>query len=792
MFTPINLINGGILPSTNGANLKFNTSAGYLYGLGINFANNTLSPNTIYVTGENPRTFQYRTQTGATLTDVTDIDPLNYDLGGVITPITGTKATNQRIYLQQDGSVVVMYGQQNYNTLALAISSIQNESFISFPNLSTDAVLIGVLSVLSTATDLTDTTKAKFFFASKFGETIGAAGGTAVTNLQQAYNNSTSPEITTNSILGGVQFKGGTGNDNDKNIIVENNAGVETAWVTASGNSKFNSLSATSVYTNYIDFNTGATVTQSVGRVSWDSGTGTLNVAVGDDGTGLIDLQVGQEEIVRVFNDEATTLVKGEIVYVSGSNGNRPRVKRAVAISDGYSVTTLGMVSRNIASGDEGYVTTFGIISNLNTLGLSGGTPIWLSGTVPGAYTSTKPIAPEHIVLIGYVVRVSATVGSVFVNISNGWELDELHDVRISGVTEGDLLIRSSYSGTPVWINSKTLKGNYTFSGNTNQIGNFNITGNTNQIGNFTITGNTFQSGNTSQKGNFNITGNTSQIGNFNIIGNTNQVGDVILSGYSYQIGNNNLFGDFNVTGNTNQDGNFYINGLIEQIGDVYQVGNVFLTGYTEQIGDVYLVGNTEQIGNLYLTGDTEQIGDVSQVGDVYLTGNTTQIGNFNINGNTEQIGNFNITGNTIIDGSLSADTITITNTPLLNNTLFQILGRNETTGDVEYRQVNTIGNNVTILTGGTYSAQTTIDNVIGVDTTLISTTIYLPDSVSSGRLRFEIKDVGLNAYNNPITIIASGTDTIISYTNSQTLIMESEGGAIILFNTGLGQWWQM
>jgi len=223
-----------------------------------------------------------------------------------------------------------------------------------------------------------------------------------------------------------------------------------------------NTISATTIYADYIDFNTGATVTSSNGRIYWDSGTGTLNVSVGDTGTGLIDLQVGQEEIVRVFNDEATTLQKGEIVYVSGSQGNRPAVKRAQATSDGYSVTTLGMVDRNIASGAEGYVTTFGIISNLNTLGLTGGTAIWLSGTVPGGYTSVKPIAPLHTVLIGYVVRVSATVGSIFVNISNGWELDELHDVRISAATEGDLLMRSSFSGTPLWVNTKTLNGSYT------------------------------------------------------------------------------------------------------------------------------------------------------------------------------------------------------------------------------------------------------------------------------------------------------------------------------------------
>ncbi len=390
-----------------------------------------------------------------------------------------------------------------------------------------------------------------------------------------------------------------------------------------SGSGVFQSgLTANTIYTDYIDFNTGATVAQSVGRINWDSGTGTLNIAVGDSGTGLIDLQVGQEEIVRVYNAEATTLVKGEIVYVSGSQGNRPAVKRAVATSDGYSVTTLGMIDVDITSGSEGYVTTFGIISNLNTSGLTGGTPIWLSGTVPGGYTSTKPIAPEHTVLIGYVVRVSATVGSIFVNISNGWELDEIHDVRISGVTEGDLLMRSSYSGTPLWVNSKTLLGSYTITGNTN-------------------------------------------------------------------------------------------------------------------------------IGQ-----------------------------------------NLTVSGNTLLEGSLSAETITITTTPVLNNNLTQILGRNETTGDVEYRNLND-GNNYTYVSGSTYSALTT-DNVLGVDSSISTTTIYLPDSVSSGRLRYDIKDIGLNCFNNKITIVSSGSDTIISTENSNTVILEADGGALIIFNTGTGTWLQM
>jgi len=249
MFTPINLINGGIYASPNGANLRFNTSAGYLYGLGINFASNTLNPNTLYVSGTNPCTFQYRTQTGGTALNTTFIDPTKYDVGGVITPITGTKATNQRIYLVQNGIFRVQYGQTEYNQLSAAIEGIATEQFNTFSNFTNNGILIGILSVLSTATNLSDTSKARFFFASKFGETVGSAGGVSTTNLQQAYNNSVTPEIVTNSILGAVSIQNGTGNvDNITNLLEGvNSGGITTSFISADGGFSGSSISATTI-----------------------------------------------------------------------------------------------------------------------------------------------------------------------------------------------------------------------------------------------------------------------------------------------------------------------------------------------------------------------------------------------------------------------------------------------------------------------------------------------------------------------------------------------------------------
>jgi hypothetical protein len=239
MFNPIGFINGGIYASPNGVNLSFNTSAGYLYGLGINFANDTLNPNSLYVSGTAPCTFQYRTQTGGTTSNTTSIDPTVYDNGGVVTSIPGSggRATNQRIYLVQNGIFRVQYGQTFYNSLSAAIEGIATEQFNTFSNFTNNGILIGVLSVRKDATDLSDTSKARFFFTSKFGETVGAAGGISTTTLQQAYNNSVTPEITTDSTLGALSVKNGAGTlDNVTNVFEGvNAAGTTTSFVRADG-----------------------------------------------------------------------------------------------------------------------------------------------------------------------------------------------------------------------------------------------------------------------------------------------------------------------------------------------------------------------------------------------------------------------------------------------------------------------------------------------------------------------------------------------------------------------------
>jgi hypothetical protein len=200
-----------------------------------------------------------------------------------------------------------------------------------------------------------------------------------------------------------------------------------------------------SAYALQIDI--AQTIAPAVGQLSWDAANGTLQLGLLG---GNVNLQIGQESVMYVYNASGSTLVDGEIVYVTGAQGNTLSVTRATAATEVGSSVTIGMVTEPIAAGGSGFITTNGLVNGLNTSGLTEGTAVWLS-TTPGAYTVSKPTAPNQGVLVGYVVRAHATVGSIFVHIQNGYEIDELHNVLVTSVANGDVLKYDSTTG--VWKN---------------------------------------------------------------------------------------------------------------------------------------------------------------------------------------------------------------------------------------------------------------------------------------------------------------------------------------------------
>ena len=178
-----------------------------------------------------------------------------------------------------------------------------------------------------------------------------------------------------------------------------------------------------------ITFNTAKNGTVGVGEMEYNDGQGSLIQGLKG---GLVTNVIGQQLHQRVNNKTGAPLLKGDVVYLAGSQGNRITVAKGLAVSDAFSANTFGVVAESIADNQSGFIITEGLITGLNTSALTEDSAVYLSPTLAGALTSTKPQAPQHTVYIGVCVKSNNGSGELFVKIRNGQELDELHDVRIS------------------------------------------------------------------------------------------------------------------------------------------------------------------------------------------------------------------------------------------------------------------------------------------------------------------------------------------------------------------------
>lgn len=188
------------------------------------------------------------------------------------------------------------------------------------------------------------------------------------------------------------------------------------------------------------------------GEIAWDPDEGTLMFQLKD---GAVTHRIGQQMDVRVVNATGSTIPEGAVVYISGASGQEPRIALANAATEGASSKTIGVVTQQggIANAASGYICTAGIMRGVDVGAYTSGTPLWLSN-VAGVFTDTKPIAPDNGVFIGWVVK-EGNAGSILVSIQNGYEVNELHDVKYTSLATNDILQRTANN---LWEN-KTLAG---------------------------------------------------------------------------------------------------------------------------------------------------------------------------------------------------------------------------------------------------------------------------------------------------------------------------------------------
>jgi hypothetical protein len=209
------------------------------------------------------------------------------------------------------------------------------------------------------------------------------------------------------------------------------------------------------------------TGTALVGTTRWNDTIGSSETTLKG---GSVILKNGVDLVARVVNKVTpnTTLTKAsyQVVRISGAQGQRLAVNLAQANNDNNSADTLGVVCETITTNQEGFIMTVGQLENINTTGsLQGetwadGDLLYLSPTTAGRLTNIKPIAPAHIVIVGYVEYAHNNNGKIYVKIMNGWELDELHNVAISTPLNNQGLIYET--STDLWKNKTIIEDSIT------------------------------------------------------------------------------------------------------------------------------------------------------------------------------------------------------------------------------------------------------------------------------------------------------------------------------------------
>lgn len=198
-------------------------------------------------------------------------------------------------------------------------------------------------------------------------------------------------------------------------------------------------------------------------------------------------------------NATGSTLYKGTVVYINGASGGVPTFAKAKADSEATSSRTLGVILADISHLGEGYAVTLGDVDSLDTRTtatnpftsdtLAVGDQLYLSPATAGYVTNVKPAAPNHIVYIGKVLNTGTTDGEILYQIQNGYELEELHNVK-NGATDGQYLkyVESSGLWEPTTISTGLTIGTTPITSGTDNRVLFQSSGKVSQSSNFVFT----------------------------------------------------------------------------------------------------------------------------------------------------------------------------------------------------------------------------------------------------------------------------------------------------------------
>lgn len=188
MFKAYGLAKTGLAVTPDSINLKIDVASGDIFGFGINFSNNVLSPNNISYSAVSKQTFRMVTSGDISTTNVTDLPVGFYNPTGTTVSAIGGGANESSIFtiykFPTTGNVRILYGNTTYASLSAAVTAI-GTYVPTPPAVFRDAIIIGYIASVKNATNLSNTSQAVFVTTNKFGLAGGALASSALTNYVQ-------------------------------------------------------------------------------------------------------------------------------------------------------------------------------------------------------------------------------------------------------------------------------------------------------------------------------------------------------------------------------------------------------------------------------------------------------------------------------------------------------------------------------------------------------------------------------------------------------------------------------
>ena len=252
-----------------------------------------------------------------------------------------------------------------------------------------------------------------------------------------------------------ISFSSGTASNG---YLLTANGSGGTVWTPAStsgltsvvGVSPISAIVSGGIASVSLDANyqTAGTYVTSVVGTSPVSASGTTAITVSINQAALTVADASTASTVRTYvkNASGSTITKGQVVYVTGADGTNALIGLASASTDATSSKTLGIAANTMTNNAFGYVVENGQLSGIDTSAATAGSSVWLGTTAGSIVFDTPPAEPNHHVYLGVVTKANPSTGEILVKVQNGYELDELHDVFVGGVSTSLPLVYSSTS----------------------------------------------------------------------------------------------------------------------------------------------------------------------------------------------------------------------------------------------------------------------------------------------------------------------------------------------------------